>query len=387
MVETTLGSLESSGVLALGDGYRTKRTELAQDGYRIIRVADVKDGVISLTSPDFVSEDYVRQIGAKVATSGDVLLTTKGTIGRVAIVPDAISPAVYSPQLCWFRIKNSEVLNRRYLSYWLQSTGFLTQASHMQGNTDMAPYISLVDLRSSKVTLPPVSEQQAIAEVLGVLDDKIAANVELISLADQLTAAAYRASLGGGEPTSLGAAAQFQNRRRVPLSASERESRPGSVRYFGANGPIGTVNTPIFNEPLVLMGEDGSVVHEDGTPFVHYVWGPLWVNNHAHVLLGDGISTELLSVILRDVDVSALVTGAVQPKLSMGQALRIEFMLPEASKLNLLENLVSTLFAAVRLSSEENRTLAATRDALLPQLMSGKLRVHDAEAAASAAGA
>jgi len=243
------------------------------------------------------------------------------------------------------------------------------------------------DAKALHVLLPSLNEQQAIAEVLGALDDKIAANTELISSVHQVADAAYRTSLEDGPPTSLGAVAQFHNRRRVPLSASERQNRPGSVSYYGANGQIGKIDAALFDEPLVLMGEDGSVAHEDGTPFVHYVWGPLWVNNHAHVLTGDGISTELLSVILRGVDVSTLVTGAVQPKLSMGQARRIEFMVPGPNKLPQLESFIGALFASVRMATEENRTLAATRDALLPQLMSGKLRVRDAGAAASAAGA
>jgi len=47
------------------------------------------------------------------------------------------------------------------------------------------------------------------------------------------------------------------------------------------------VDDYIFDGKYVLMGEDGSVVNEDGTPVIQYVWGKFWVNNHAHVLRAD----------------------------------------------------------------------------------------------------
>src|SRR5699024_8620992 len=131
---------------------------------------------VSLDGADFVSDEYEPKIGAKVARAGDVLLTTKGTIGRVAVVPELREPAVYSPQLCYFRVLDTDVLDPGYLRYWLKSPAFQMQSSYFQGNTDMAPYISLRDLRSTRLDLPRIAKQRAIAEVLGALDDKIEAN-------------------------------------------------------------------------------------------------------------------------------------------------------------------------------------------------------------------
>jgi len=239
----------------------------------------------------------------------------------------------------------------------------------------------------ASLPIPSVSrgEQQAIAEVLGALDDKIAANTSVAGTLGNL-AEALVASVKT-EVVALGEVAEFHNRRRVPLSANERAERPGAVPYYGANGQMATVDEPIFNEPLTLMGEDGSVVREDGTPYVTYVWGPSWVNNHAHVLVGKGISTELLALALKSARVDTLVTGAVQPKLSMGNARRIELRLPVSSHVGELDARVRAIYESLRASSEENRTLAATRDTLLPQLMSGTLRVRDAEHLISQAGA
>lgn len=379
MSSVSIGELVASGVLQIGDGYRTKRSEHAEQGYRIIRVADVMEGAVSFTGPDFVSEKYTKAIGTKIGKPGDILLTTKGTVGRVAVLPNTNEQVVYSPQVCFFRVLDAEVVNPAFLRYWFSSPEFWHQAADRMNNTDMAAYINLADIRSLKLTVPDISEQRSIAEVLGALDDKIAANTKLNSLIDAHMSLEYTAaSHDSATALPLSEVAEFHNRKRVPLSAREREQQPGNVPYYGASGVFGTVDTAIFDEPLVLVGEDGSVINDDGTPVSQYIWGPAWVNNHAHVLTGKGISTELLFLAIRRTQVATLVTGAVQPKINMGNLKGLTLEIPSMDRRGRLEQIVKAETASKRAVIEENRTLAATRDTLLPQLMSGKLRVKDA---------
>jgi len=238
----------------------------------------------------------------------------------------------------------------------------------------------LPEAKALHVLIPDRLTQDAIAEVLGALDDKIAANTRQIELLQSYLTGAYaRALAADSRIVRLEEVAQFHNRRRIPLSASEREARAGEIPYYGASGVFGFVDEPIFNERLLLVGEDGSVITEQGTSVSQYVWGPAWVNNHAHVLTGVGISTELLYVAVSGTQVGELVTGAVQPKISMTNLKRLPLRLPVGAGLTELTAAADQLMAVFRMTSEENRTLAATRDALLPQLMSGRLRVKDAE--------
>ena len=167
MAEVTIAALSEAGALTFGDGYRTKRSEHGRPGYRILRVADVADGRVDLDGPDFVSDEYQRAIGSKLSQAGDVLLTTKGTVGRVAIFPADVEQVVYSPQLCFFRVTDTSTIHPRFLAYWFKSEAFVRQASHRANNTDMAAYINLGDIASLSLDLPGSSEQQAIAEVLG----------------------------------------------------------------------------------------------------------------------------------------------------------------------------------------------------------------------------
>lgn len=172
---TTFADLIQRGTLILNDGYRTKQAELAPSGIPILRVAEIGDGFLAPKSEDRIGEEYRDVIGVKLSRAGDVLLTTKGTVGRRAIVPESGAGFAYSPQVCFFRVLDDSI-DRRWLYYWLGGTEFWDQALGVSTQTDMAPYISLRDLRAISIDLPPISEQREIAATLGALDEKIESN-------------------------------------------------------------------------------------------------------------------------------------------------------------------------------------------------------------------
>ena len=195
MPEITIGELARRGVLVYGDGYRTKRSEHGRPGYRILRVADVLDGRVEADGEDYVRGEFAAAIGPKASRAGDVLLTTKGSVGRVAIYPYDAEQVVYSPQLCYFRVKDPSVLEPRFLAYWFKSASFLRQAAHRANSTDMAAYINLRDISSLTLSLPEIAEQRVTADVLGALDDKIAANDRIKQTAFDLARAAFQHEL------------------------------------------------------------------------------------------------------------------------------------------------------------------------------------------------
>jgi type I restriction enzyme S subunit len=161
----------------------------------------------------------------------------------------------------------------------------------------------------------------------------------------------------------------------VPLSNSERASRVGPYPYYGATGVFGRVDDYLFDETLVLVGEDGSVVNDDGSPVTQYIWGKCWINNHAHVLTGSDLSTELLYLALGRSDVRPIVTGAVQAKVSMGNLKGLHLSIPNRSECDRIEADIQSLFALYRLRTEEIDMLASLRDTLLPELLSGRIPV------------
>ncbi|MDN3608925.1 restriction endonuclease subunit S [Vibrio ostreicida] len=104
--------------------------------------------------------------------------------------------------------------------------------------------------------------------------------------------------------------------KRIPLSAEERGNRQGEYPYYGASGVIDKVDDYLFDEETILFGEDGANLLSKSTPLAFLASGKYWVNNHAHILKPlDGIYSFWVNS-LNNLDISAVVSGSAQPKLT-----------------------------------------------------------------------
>ncbi|MGW1667088.1 restriction endonuclease subunit S, partial [Streptomyces microflavus] len=170
-----LSELVGENLLEIGAG-RPRSVDLDRYPLPILKVADVLDGKIESSFQDYVSEACEQVMGLKISMPGDIVLTTKGTVGRVAIMPAEGPRFAYSPQLCYFRPDANGPLKPRYMYYWFKSVDFWKQADALKGQTDMADFLSLGDIYSLKLRLPSLAQQASVVDILGALDDKIAVN-------------------------------------------------------------------------------------------------------------------------------------------------------------------------------------------------------------------
>jgi len=118
--------------------------------------------------------------------------------------------------------------------------------------------------------------------------------------------------------------------RRIPVSAKERTRRLGQVPYYGATGQVGWIDEPLFNEDLLLLGEDGVQFFDHNKPKAYIVSGPSWVNNHAHVLRADELTTSnrYLFYFLNNFDYHGYATGTTRLKLTKSAMSEIPVKLP-----------------------------------------------------------
>lgn len=93
--------------------------------------------------------------------------------------------------------------------------------------------------------------------------------------------------------------------KRKPVTKAAREE--GEYPYYGANGIQDYVSDYIFDGTFVLVGEDGSVITDRGTPIVNWAEGKIWVNNHAHIISEkEGVSLRYLYHVTKKVDILIL---------------------------------------------------------------------------------
>ncbi|HEN4998983.1 TPA: restriction endonuclease subunit S [Klebsiella aerogenes] len=115
----------------------------------------------------------------------------------------------------------------------------------------------------------------------------------------------------------LGEVSICRDGQRIPLSKSEREPRRGKYPYYGASGIIDHIDDFIFEEDLLLVGEDGANLVNRSTPIAFIATGRYWVNNHAHVLdTVNGVALRYLELYINAIDLKPYVTGTAQPKMN-----------------------------------------------------------------------
>lgn len=126
---------------------------------------------------------------------------------------------------------------------------------------------------------------------------------------------------------TLNEACEFLDNMRKPVKESER--KPGQYPYYGANGQVGTIDKYIFDEPLILLAEDGGNWEDPSKPIAYMIIGKSWVNNHAHVLRPrKGFDILFVLHSIEHKDVRNLISGTTRGKLTKRAAESIEIVKP-----------------------------------------------------------
>jgi type I restriction enzyme, S subunit len=291
----------------------------------------------------------------------------------------------YSPQICYFRPVVDGPLDSRFLYYWFTSAEFLRQTDALKAQTDMADFLSLQDIHSLTMQMPPVDEQRASAEVLGALDDKIAANQRAIQLADELIRVQYRAL--SGDPVLLGSIATNVRDQVDPKAVVFETPYVGLEHVPRRSIWLSDFDfaTKVTSAKAAFLA--GDVLFGKLRPYFHKVVSAPF----------DGIaSTDILVLRAKRPELSGLVLAAASsdgaiaattassggtrmPRTCWADLAAVEIPMPGDDEVLRFSGEVSKLADWAGAVVKESRELAATRDELLPLLMSGTVRVKDAE--------
>ena len=390
---------------------------------------EVEDGVSCVRYGDLYTEHQflIKRTRAKIPEEktgsytalehGDVLFAGSGEtveeIGKSAANLIA-GPAYCGGDVILFR--PSIETNATFLGYAADCAPAAYQKSCMgRGVTVMHIYSS--ELKYMLVPLPPLSEQRTIAAFLDRETGRIDALVEkkrsLIERLEEYRTALITRTVTRGLPPEAARAAGLDpsprlkssgvdwlgdvpehwetsrlarvitclDGRRIPLNSEQRGEFQGEYPYWGANGVLDYVAGWLFDEPLVLLGEDGAPFFDANKRVAFSVSGKIWVNNHAHVLRPTGIHPEFLTHVLNITEFVFFIDGSTRDKLTQGRMNSIPVPLPpiheqreisdflhqEAGQIDSLVERVETNIERL----EEHRT------ALITAAVTGKIDVRE----------
>jgi type I restriction enzyme S subunit len=171
------------------NGFAFKSSHYSDSGYFVMRITNVQDGYIELNNPKYIKVDESNNF---ILNKGDILMSLTGNVGRVGVVQESHLPAVLNQRVARINILYQEVLDKKYLFYFLQSPTFFSKV--VSGGKGMAQQnVSTKDIKNLEIPLPPLEEQKKIVKVLeeklGKIDEMIKLRKENIEDTEKLLSA------------------------------------------------------------------------------------------------------------------------------------------------------------------------------------------------------
>jgi len=308
-------------------------------------------------------------------------------------------------------VRAKQDIDQGYLFYWMASQEFVDAATQASEGTKM-PRAKWDFLERIEKPIPLLPEQHDIAHILGTLDDKIELNREMNQTLEAMAQALFKSWFVDFEPfrdqgmqdSPLG---EIPVGWRVVCLSELGEIVCGKTpptadsENYGGNIPFVTIpdmhNKVFITRTATYLSEKGAATQPKkllpkhsvcvsciATPgLVAITPEPCHTNQQINSIICDSMASPywcyLAVMSIRQEIVTGGAGGSATLNLNKGEFSKLQVLTPDNETMKKFHNLVEPIFSRVLSNELENITLDATRDALLPKLLSGELRVKDAE--------
>jgi type I restriction enzyme S subunit len=400
--------------------------EFVPGGVPVIRGGDIRDGRIAFNDEKRVTEEVSQQFQRTILKGGEIVINLIAEPGHTAIVPPDLAGANVSRDVAVIPL--DDTVDHRYVDYCLKSpmaVQWLT--SRLQGSVTQK--INLATLRDLPIPLPSLNEQRAIANILGTLDDKIELNRRMNGTLEGIARAIFkswfedfdpvRAKVEGLQPSGVDA----ETVRLFPSSFEESTPgvlpsgwRWGSIADIAAyvNGRnftkdatgygrmviriaelnSGPGSSTVFND---VEAEQANIAQPDDILFAWsgslgvYRWhrDEALINQHIFKVICNEFPRWFVFYQLegsmdhfREI---ASHKATTMGHIKRGHLAEVAVPLPPKELLTSASRIISPTYRRIHVLERESQTLSDLRDALIPKLISGEIRIRDAEQMAEVA--
>jgi len=409
------------------NGRATKPSELASNGVPVIKIAELNRGITEETDripPELVEEKHW-------VSPGDLLFAWSGSVGiyRYTGPKAALNQHI-------FRVVAKPGIDQGFLRYLLLSCVPLFQL-HVQDKRTTMGHVTKKDLQGIRVRIPPLQEQRAIAHILGTLDDKIELNRRMSETLEAMARALFKAWFVDFEPVRAKMEGRWQRGQSLPglpahlydlfpdrLVDSELGEIPEGwevARVDDLCARVENGGTPRRMEPIYwggsipwfktgeltdgpLLASEETITEEGLSSSSCKLWpiGTILIALYASPTVGrlgilevPAAANQACSALLARPEygnlflfytllatrerLQQIAVGAAQQNISQQAVRDHKVIVPPAAIARAFHDSAEALYRRRVGLISESRTLAALRDALLPKLIRGEIRVKDAD--------
>ena len=331
----------------------------------------------------FISEERYKEIKEKfgVPQKNDILLTSVGSIGIPYLVKENDKFYFKDGNLTWIRNYDARKIDPLFLYIWIISeVGKRTLEILSMGAAQAALTISR--LKEAKIFLPSINEQRAIASILSNYDMLIDINTKRIKLLEESARELYkewfvRMRFPGYEQTKFvkGIPQRWTYKKVTDLldikyGKDHKAIEEGDYPCYGSGGVMRCVNKYLYNGESVLIPRKGSLNN------IMIANDSFWtIDTMFYTIPKMKNVAKYAYYMLSSVDMESLNAGAALPSMTTNILSNMDILLPSQDVLEQLETYLSPMFNGIETLTKENLNLSATRDRLLPRLLSGGLKV------------
>lgn len=368
------------GVVGGPFGSKLGRKDYQSTGVPVIRGQSLGRGrYVDVSDAVFVSAEKAEELSAHSAVPGDLVVTQRGTLGQVALVPDG-PHRTYIVSQSQMRIRPGSDVNPMFL-YYLFSTRRMAERIELLATQAGVPHINLKTLRELKVSLPDLSQQDAVAEVLSAIDDRIEWCRDGARRAEAVLLGVCRTNEGQDVPVSDMAdyvnggafTKHADGEGRLVIRISELSSGVSdNSKYAEIDVPAEQTAYPgdiLFSWSATLdvyrWTDDEAIVNQHIFKVVPSSDLPGWL---VYAKLGEAMPT--FQNIAHD---RATTMGHIK----RGHLEQVRVTLPTPERIAEIAEAGDALWEQHLRLHREARLLAHTRDALLPKLLAGEIRIED----------
>ena len=382
-----ISTLNDAGIVVI-DGDRGKEypksTEFSDSGYCVFLSAkNVSKRGFLFEQVSFISQERHSRLRKGQVKRNNIILTTRGTVGQFAYYDNSVPYNVVRINSGMVILDTDKSMLQSDFFYWLCRSHIVGKQIEAASFGSAQPQLTVSIIKKLQLPIPPLEEQQKIAQILSTWDKAIAVTEQLLANSQQQKKALMQQLLTGKkrlldengvrfkgewEKFSLGNIAKVYQ----PKTISQSELSFDGYPVYGANGVIGYYDD--FNHEL----EQIAVTCRGSTcGVVNWTMPKSWITGNAMVINVDNnssISKKFLFYVLSNADLKYLITGSGQPQIT-GDIKNHVVHLASFKEQKVIAEVLTIADQEIKALQRKIDCLQQEKKALMQQLLTGKRRV------------